>query len=64
VLSPRSGIKDRSIALGNLISGLSNLKQEADVELDGVEYHMTAASAAEVWLIASPTKVIDASGAK
>jgi len=56
VLSPRSNVKDRSIALGNLISGLSNLKRDTDLELDGVRYTMTAASDAEVWLIASPIR--------
>jgi hypothetical protein len=56
VLSPRSTVKDRSIALGNLISGLLNFKQETDAELDGVKYHIIAAGAGEVWLIATPTK--------
>ena len=64
VLSPGSNLKDRSIALANLISGLSNPEQGAEVELKGIKYNMIAASAAEVWLVASPTNMIGASGAK
>ena len=56
VLSPGSGLRGRSVALANLISNFSSSKQGAVEELDGVEYQMMAASATEVWLIATPTK--------